>query len=56
MYRRTTTVALSAFLIPSVCFAWGRDGHSITGFIAAKYLTPQAASAGPNNKAAGPTP
>ncbi len=43
--RRTTTFALSARLIPSVCFAWGRDGHRITGFIAAKYLTPQAAAA-----------
>jgi hypothetical protein len=43
--RRTTTIAISAILIPSVCFAWGRDGHRITGFIAAKYLTPQAAAA-----------
>ena len=41
----TTTIALAAILIPSVCFAWGRDGHRITGFIAAKYLTPQAAAA-----------
>ncbi len=31
--------------LPSVCFAWGRDGHRITAFIAAKYLTPQAAAA-----------
>ena len=45
MKRHTTTIALSAILIPSVCFAWGRDGHRITGFIAAKYLTPQAAAA-----------
>ncbi len=45
MKRHTTTIALCAILIPSVCFAWGRDGHRITGFIAAKYLTPQAAAA-----------
>ncbi len=45
MQRRTTTIALAAILIPTVCFAWGRDGHRITGFIAAKYLTPQAAAA-----------
>ena len=45
MNRRTNTTALLAILIPSVCFAWGRDGHRITGFIAAKYLTPQAAAA-----------
>jgi len=43
--RHTTTIALAAILIPSVCFAWGRDGHRITGFIAAKYLTPKAAAA-----------
>ena len=45
MKRHTTTITLIAVLIPSVCFAWGRDGHRITGFIAAKYLTPQAAAA-----------
>ena len=45
MNRRTTAITLIAILIPSVCFAWGRDGHRITGFIAAKYLTPQAAAA-----------
>ena len=45
MNRRTTAIALSAILIPSVCFAWGRDGHRIVGNIAAKYLTPQAAAA-----------
>ncbi len=45
MKKHTTTIALAAILIPSVCFAWGRDGHRITGFIAAKYLTPQAAAA-----------
>ena len=41
----TTTIALAAILIPSACFAWGRDGHRIIGYIAAKYLTPQAAAA-----------
>ncbi len=45
MKKCTTTIALAAILIRSVCFAWGRDGHRITGFIAAKYLTPQAAAA-----------
>ncbi len=45
MKPRTATLALSAILIPSVCFAWGRDGHRITGFIAAKHLTPQATAA-----------
>ena len=45
MNRRTSSVALIAILIPSVCFAWGRDGHRITGFIAAKYLTPRARAA-----------
>ena len=45
MNRRITRLALFAILIPAVCFAWGRDGHRITGFIAAKYLTPQAAAA-----------
>jgi len=43
--NKTTTIALSAILIPTVCFGWGRDGHRITGFIAAKYLTSQAAAA-----------
>ena len=43
--RRITTIALAAILIPSVCFAWRRDGHRITGYIAANYLTPQAAAA-----------
>ena len=33
MNKRTPTIALAAVLIPSVCFAWGRDGHRITGFI-----------------------
>ena len=42
--RRTTTIALAAILIPSVCFAWGRDGHRVIGFIANRYLTPQAAA------------
>ncbi len=45
MNRRTTSLALIAILIPSVCFAWGRDGHRIVGNIAAKYLTPQAGAA-----------
>lgn len=45
MKRHTTTITLIAILIPSVCFAWGRDGHRIVGNIAAKYLTPQAAAA-----------
>ena len=45
MNRRTTIIALAAVLIPSACFAWGRDGHRIVGTIAAKYLTPQAAAA-----------
>ena len=45
MNRRTTCIALLAILIPSVCFGWGRDGHRITGYIAAKLLTPQAAAA-----------
>lgn len=45
MKRHTTTIALVAILIPSACFAWGRDGHRIVGNIASKYLTPQAAAA-----------
>ena len=45
MYRRSTVLALSAILLPSGCFARGRDGHRIAGCIAAKYLTPQAAAA-----------
>ena len=31
MNRRTTTIALCAILIPSVCVAWGRDGHLLPG-------------------------
>ena len=39
--RRTTTIALIAILIPSVCFAWGRrDGHRIVGNIAEVLLKP----------------
>ncbi len=45
MKRHATTIALAAILIPSVCFAWGRERHRIVGNIAAKYLTPQAAAA-----------
>ncbi len=45
MKRHTTSIALTAILIPSVCFAWGRDGHRITGYIAEKLLTPQARAA-----------
>ena len=45
MKRHTTTIALSAILIPSVCFAWGRDGHRITGYIAETLLTPEARTA-----------
>jgi len=43
--RRTTTFALSAILIPSVCFAWGWDGQRIVGYIAETLLTPQARAA-----------
>ncbi len=45
MKRHTTTIALAAILVPSACFGWGRDGHRIVGYIAANYLTPQAAAA-----------
>ena len=45
MKGRTATIALCAILIPSVCFAWGRDGHRITGYIAETLLTPQARAA-----------
>ena len=45
MKPRTTTIALIAILVPSVCFAWGRDGHRITGYIAETLLTPQARAA-----------
>ena len=45
MNRRTTSLALIAILIPSVYFAWGRDGHRIVGNIAAEHLTPQAGAA-----------
>ncbi len=45
MKRLITSITLVAILIPSACFAWGRDGHRIVGSIAAKYLTPQAAAA-----------
>ena len=45
MNQRTATIALSAILIPLVCFAWRRDGHRVVGYIAANYLTTQAAAA-----------
>ena len=45
MNRRTITIALSAILIPSVSFGWGRDGHRITGYIAERLLSPQARAA-----------
>ncbi len=45
MCRRSNVLALSAILLRSVCFSWGRDGRRITDYIAAKYLTPQAAVA-----------
>ena len=45
MQRRTTTIALAAILIPSVCFAWGRDGHRIIGHIAEQFLSTNARAA-----------
>ncbi len=45
MNRRTITIALSAILVPSICFGWGRDGHRIAGYIAEGLLSLQARAA-----------
>ena len=37
--RRSTVLALSAILQPSVCFACGRERYRIAGSMAAEYLT-----------------
>jgi hypothetical protein len=37
--RRSTVLALFAILLPSVCFACGRDRYRIAGSLAAEYLT-----------------
>ncbi len=39
------TAFLLMVLVATPCLAWGRDGHKITGAIAAHYLTPEAKAA-----------
>ncbi len=43
--RNRIALALLASLVPTVCFAWGRDGHRITGYIAENFLKPHARAA-----------
>ena len=37
--------AIALLLTPSICLAWGADGHRIVGDIASHYLTPKAQAA-----------
>ncbi len=39
MKRHTTTITLIAILIPSVCFAWGRDGDRMTAALTLVLIT-----------------
>ncbi len=43
--RNKVALALLASLVPTVCLAWGRDGHRITGYIAEHFLKPHARAA-----------
>lgn len=42
---RNTLITFVVAVLPSFAFAWGADGHRITGQIAEQYLTPEAAAA-----------
>ncbi len=43
--RNKVAVALLTILVPTMCLAWGRDGHRITGYIAENFLEPHARAA-----------
>ena len=42
---RLRLAAATLLLAPSVCLAWGYEGHRIVGEIASHYLTPEAKAA-----------
>jgi hypothetical protein len=41
-WRTIRTALVLVALVPSLCFAWGPDGHRIVATIATHYLTPEA--------------
>ncbi len=45
MTTRIRVSAVVGLLAPTLCLAWGEDGHRIVGEIASHYLTPEAEAA-----------